>query len=306
MNLARVLVAAIGCLGLLGDVSVHAEVAMPAELVTLRSQYEAGLARSVAPVKERYLATLNMMLEGLTRAGNLDDAVAVNTELKSIKESGKTTTSGEKLPSLRVARDQYEKELSQVTQQLQARYIAALDAMVTNLTKRGLLDEALMVKHEEDRQKVLASRVAAPPMSPKASRRPTDAVFFQGKYYKTFDSVVSWTQAQEKCVEMGGQLATVTHSAENDHVISMALMGKRDAYWLGATDKDKEGVWMWVDGRLMTYTNWGHLQPNNKQLAEHYLLMVVRHGNAKVNLKWSDQPKTADGHRPGFICEWKS
>lgn len=281
-----------------------AEVRVPAELVVLNGQYEDSLRKAKAPILDRYLATLNGMLEVFTKAGNLEASLAVNEELKSLKESGKTTSSGENLPELKTARDRYQKESVNVTQVLRARYIAAMEVMVTGYTKRGLLDEALAVKSEVERSKAQAASLGPAP-APSASRRPSDAVFFQGKYYKTFDSVVSWSAAQEKCLEMGGQLATVTRAEENTMIIQMAKMGKRDAYWLGATDKVKEGVWVWVDGRPMTYTNWGPYQPNNKQLAEHYLLVVVRSGNARLNNKWSDQAKTADGHRPGFICEWK-
>ena len=305
MKISHTLSAVICRLGFILSLSVMAEDAGPSELVTLNNQYEAGLNRAKTPVLERYLVTLGGLLDTTTRAGNLEASLAVNKELESVKATGRTTSFGENLPELKAARDQYQKELMGATQPLHERYITALEALVTSYTKRGLLDEALVVNRQVEKAKAMAIRTAPPAAAQSSSRRPADAVFFQGKYYKTFDSVVSWTQAQEKCVEMGGQLATVSNAAENSQIIQMAMMGKRDAYWLGATDKVKEGQWVWVDGRPMTYTNWGRYQPNNKQLAEHYLVVIVRSKNASLNKTWSDQPKTADGHRPGFICEWR-
>ena len=67
------------------------------------------------------------------------------------------------------------------------------------------------------------------------------------------------------------------------------------------TDEIQEGKWVWVDSRSMDYTNWDVAvqQPNNKDGAEHYLLM-----RAGVFGKWSDQPNVSTQFTPGFVCQW--
>ena len=78
-----------------------------------------------------------------------------------------------------------------------------------------------------------------------------------------------------------------------------------DSAWLGATDEQQEGRWVWVDGSEMRYENWDAqaLQPNNhfpSGSPEHYLLAVA--GRQGV---WWDLPDRAQPQlHPGFVCQW--
>jgi hypothetical protein len=73
------------------------------------------------------------------------------------------------------------------------------------------------------------------------------------------------------------------------------------AAWLGATDEQVEGQWVWVDGTPMRYSNWSPVgkQPNNKQGLEHYAVIWIAHDG-----KWSDQPNQSTELHPGFVCQW--
>jgi hypothetical protein len=99
--------------------------------------------------------------------------------------------------------------------------------------------------------------------------------------------------------DLGGRLAVVTSEEQNDFSTRLVSGYGLDAAWLGATDERVEGRWVWVDGTLMGYSNWGTGQPNNKQSSEHYLVLLVSQGG-----KWSDQPNNSVQHSPGFICQW--
>jgi hypothetical protein len=133
------------------------------------------------------------------------------------------------------------------------------------------------------------------------SRHPADAKEFGGKHYKLFSQQLTWHDAREKCRELGGHLVIVTSEEQNQFLTFLARQQGIEAAWLGATDEEVEGRWVWVDGTPMRYSNWSPIgnQPNNKQGIEHFAVLYLAHDG-----KWSDQPdRPADVH-PGFICQW--
>jgi hypothetical protein len=133
------------------------------------------------------------------------------------------------------------------------------------------------------------------------SRRPADAREFQGKYYKLFPQQLSWHEASRRCQQMGGHLAVATNEAQNRFLARLVSENGLDAAWLGATDEQIEGRWIWIDGSPMRYSNWDPVgrQPNNKHGREHYLVLWVSHDG-----KCSDQPTDSIALSPGFICQW--
>jgi hypothetical protein len=133
------------------------------------------------------------------------------------------------------------------------------------------------------------------------SRHPADAREFQGKYYKLFPQQLSWHEASRRCQQMGGRLAVVTNETQNRFLARLVSENGLAAAWLGATDEQIEGRWVWVDGSPMRYSNWDPVgrQPNNKQGLEHYLVLWVSHDG-----KWSDQPTNSIEISPSFICQW--
>jgi hypothetical protein len=138
---------------------------------------------------------------------------------------------------------------------------------------------------------------------------PADARTFNGHSYKFFPEQLSWKEAKARCESMGGRLAMVESPEENAFVAGLvSAAGKVDA-WIGATDEGSEGQWRWVDGHLMTWTNWfkDQKQPNNKGGVEHFGLMSNQKlANGKtIGWQWSDQPNESTQHQPGFVCEWE-
>ena len=141
------------------------------------------------------------------------------------------------------------------------------------------------------------------PLDAKQGSHPADAKPFGGRFYKFFAESLNWHEARNRCAALGGRLAIVKTAAENDFLTELVRSqgAGRDAAWLGATDELREGVWQWVDGQEMHYTNWdvAFQQPNNKRQAEHYLILWLKNGG-----RWSDQPAESKAHNPGFICQW--
>ncbi|MGO9465240.1 MAG: protein kinase domain-containing protein [Isosphaeraceae bacterium] len=131
---------------------------------------------------------------------------------------------------------------------------------------------------------------------------PADANLFSGKYYKVFNDFLSWHQARDKCQEMGGHLAIVRNDAENRFILSLLSKTALGSAWLGATDEEREGRWVWVDGSDLTYNKWDINQPNNNggRGPENYLMMERSRDGA-----WNDYYDDGTGqHHPGFVCQW--
>ncbi|VDH97392.1 Hypothetical predicted protein [Mytilus galloprovincialis] len=74
------------------------------------------------------------------------------------------------------------------------------------------------------------------------------------------------------------------------------MMKKSIAYWLGGTDIDNEGDWMWSTSQTeITFADWGDGQPSNSDGNEHCLQMKYEYG-----LTWNDDPCI---YTKRFICE---
>ncbi|MBR8828699.1 MAG: hypothetical protein DSM107014_12500 [Gomphosphaeria aponina SAG 52.96 = DSM 107014] len=108
-------------------------------------------------------------------------------------------------------------------------------------------------------------------------------------YYLT--DLATWTDAQAMALAMGGNLVTINDAAENELLVK--AFGGQLAFWIGLNDAEKEGVWKWVSGEQVTYTNWYPGEPNNALNIEDY---------AHINLppvsnssgKWNDLPNNPD------------
>ena len=66
-------------------------------------------------------------------------------------------------------------------------------------------------------------------------------------------------EAKLICEQLGGHLATISSAEENQFISS----GVHEDMWIGFTDEREEGVWEWVTGEDVEYTNWGSGEPNN-------------------------------------------
>jgi len=98
-------------------------------------------------------------------------------------------------------------------------------------------------------------------------------------YYRSTGSM-TWTDARQACINMGGHLVTVTTAAENNFIFNLWPSG-----WIGLTDEVSEGTWRWVTGEPYTWGNWNWGEPNNAG-NEDYIQFV---GNGQ----WNDLPNTS-------------
>ncbi|XP_060948469.1 CD209 antigen-like protein E [Limanda limanda] len=89
-----------------------------------------------------------------------------------------------------------------------------------------------------------------------------------GKCY-FFSSVrLSWTQSTTQCKSMRGDLVVINNREEQRFLQSRVIeqMDKsEDMFWIGLTDSQKEGVWLWVDNSRLDprLTFWRKGEPDN-------------------------------------------
>ena len=88
------------------------------------------------------------------------------------------------------------------------------------------------------------------------------------KCFKRFDEKKSWEEAEAACKESSAHLTKINSKEENDFLLNTFLEiphgeVNREA-WIGLTDKEKEGTFVWTDGTVAEYTNWADEQPNDE------------------------------------------
>ncbi len=149
---------------------------------------------------------------------------------------------------------------------------------------------------------VLLTVVCIMPISSRAVTTdiPSDAVEFNGHYYKIYESKILWKEAKQSCEDNGGYLVTITSKEENEFVKQIvADSGLNSIAYGGYYDADSDS-WKWVTGERFDFTDWGPNEPNNNALHKEYFLEIYSDPN--YTLKWNDCNENTLG---GYICEWE-
>ncbi|KAM4550875.1 hepatic lectin-like isoform 2-T4 [Fundulus diaphanus] len=107
----------------------------------------------------------------------------------------------------------------------------------------------------------------------------------------------SWNESRRSCKDLGGDLVKIDSREEQ-----MFLFGRlrdimeddlEDMFWIGLTDSEEEGRWLWVDGSPLnsSLSFWFDGQPDNKSLdgaAEADCVRMGKIGGADFLKSWFD------------------
>jgi hypothetical protein len=105
-------------------------------------------------------------------------------------------------------------------------------------------------------------------------------------YYKFIPEKMTWAEHNNRAIEMGGNLASISNAIENNKVKEIS---KGANVWLGGVRKgcgNDTGAehWSWSNGEKWSYTNWMKNQPDNYQKSENRVHMTpISHGQ-----QWND------------------
>jgi VCBS repeat-containing protein len=110
-----------------------------------------------------------------------------------------------------------------------------------------------------------------------------------GHYYALVRGDITWQAANAAAQSLRfrgaqGHLATLTSAAEQQFLTDLAGPANT-RLWLGLTDEGTEGIFRWVTGEPLSFTNWAPGQPANTGGQEHYGEIV---NLPNVPWRWND------------------
>jgi len=132
--------------------TASALAAEPTQISMLRKSWEQARARAAQPVDESYLRELQKLLDSFTKAGQLEDAMAVKNESQSVVEdaaAASTAAEAAKQPAKLVAlRKTWIQSRDKALQPSDAVYVRELQKLQDAYAKAGKLEDALAAKNE--------------------------------------------------------------------------------------------------------------------------------------------------------------
>ncbi|XP_068735147.1 uncharacterized protein [Montipora capricornis] len=111
---------------------------------------------------------------------------------------------------------------------------------------------------------------------------PDNWIYFKGYCYQKVSSCDSWSNSQSRCAALGANLPSV-HSQEENVFLQNLHNGENG--WLGLSDINSEGTFVWSDGTRFDFHYWATNQPNNFRNEDcvHTLGSLPAH-----KFKWND------------------
>ena len=119
-------------------------------------------------------------------------------------------------------------------------------------------------------------------------------LIYDGSFYRAFEvsDGINWLDAQSSCAVWGGDLTSITTERENN-LLYTAISDTVSNCWIGLFERDGDGVYQWVDGTALSYTNWAANEPNTPTTDN--CVEMNSNGN------WTNLD--CDAERNWFICE---
>ncbi|CAL1591084.1 unnamed protein product [Knipowitschia caucasica] len=115
---------------------------------------------------------------------------------------------------------------------------------------------------------------------------------YGGRSYIFIATPKSWAYAQMFCQSLGGTLAVIHNRNTNDF---LRTLSSRMDTWIGFSDAQYNGVWLWINSERVVFRNWCRGEPNNSGGNQDCAII-----NFKGEDCWDDEVCMAN--RP-FVCE---
>ena len=129
---------------------------------------------------------------------------------------------------------------------------------------------------------------------------------FGGHRYLLVYADLSWREANDQAIAMGGHLAALTTQEENDWVRQTFVenLPKEQLFYIGGIKHVGEGApWRWITGEPWSFENWdGNRKPDPSVEARGAGFMNFERGGPHWVAKWESSKKL--GRSVGFLVEW--
>lgn len=118
--------------------------------------------------------------------------------------------------------------------------------------------------------------------------------------YRVIHEKLTWSQAQQRCEELGGHLATLVTKEENDFVSSLISGATTDesSYWIGLILDRQRGFWRWINADAAKVMFWSRGSPSDA--GDGSVAAIAKQG------RWVDLDSDQKVYEKvlGFVCEW--
>jgi hypothetical protein len=119
-----------------------------------------------------------------------------------------------------------------------------------------------------------------------------------GACYMLFTTPRTWDEAVFICASLGADTHLAALTSIDEHQIVVALTAGLLNVWLGATDSNFEGQFVWITGELVDFNVWATGEPNNGGTNGENCAMLINSGTRAGF--WDDRAcETAYPH----VCE---
>ncbi|XP_026069063.1 C-type lectin mannose-binding isoform-like isoform X6 [Carassius auratus] len=74
----------------------------------------------------------------------------------------------------------------------------------------------------------------------------------KGRFYVFSNDTKEWNSSRQRCQDLGGDLVIINSSEEQEFLAQQIVdFNALVLHWIGLTDHQTEGVWLWVDNSLL-------------------------------------------------------
>ncbi|XP_034561136.1 lactose-binding lectin l-2-like [Notolabrus celidotus] len=118
---------------------------------------------------------------------------------------------------------------------------------------------------------------------------------FNGRCYKYVATHMTWADAEIHCVSQGSNLVSIGSMEEQNFVKTLIknFDPAEGRAWIGLSDTQREGHWMWSDGCPARFFFWTAGEPNDSGNED------CVHTNFAIQRKWNDVPCSK---QYAFVC----
>lgn len=127
--------------------------------------------------------------------------------------------------------------------------------------------------------------------------------------YQVFRADVSWTEARDRCAELGGHLVVISDQTEFDKIVELVKEAGLSRAWIGCHRVD--GTLVWENEDEVMYYPWDSGEPSYEDsydgTIEDYLMLWDHNGwvyNDSRNDPVADYPQWYSG-TIGYVCEFE-